>query len=404
MRKILDIGWNDIKREFSYRSTLVFFLVLPLVFTLIIGQSLESMYSNDDENSDPRYLVLFVDEDQTEISALLQRFMEASDVIRPAPAARQEADDLLGQGQALAVLHVPAGFGQALQANRNVELDFSIAQQDNRVLAVERSVSSAVEQVDSAVQTALVSVQLAENIRPFDGPSDRESYFTSSLVEASALLVEPPVRIETTQSPVSTVEIGTGFDQSSPGQLVTWTLVTLLGASEVFVDERLGGTLRRLLVTPTRKSVILLGKIGGRLAMGLVQMLILIGFGGLVLKVNWGRSPAALTLVVLSFGLAAVSLGVLLAAFSKTRSQASGLTTMFAMLLAALGGAWWPLEVTPPFYQTIVKVLPTTWAMIGFNDVVLRGLGVQDVLPEVVILSGFAVIFLVLGVKRLRFE
>jgi hypothetical protein len=71
----------------------------------------------------------------------------------------------------------------------------------------------------------------------------------------------------------------------------------------------------------------------------------------------------------------AVVLGVLLGALARTRSQASGLTTMVAILLAALGGAWWPLEITPPAYQTLVKALPTTWTMTGFNDVTVRGQG-----------------------------
>ncbi len=403
MRKIIAIAWNDIKIEFSERSTLVFFLVLPLVFTLIIGQSLQGMYGNGDESTDTRYPVLIVDEDHSELSVLLHQFVEASDVIRPITSAHQDADELLAQEQALAGLYVPAGFGKELQSNQNVELEFHTVHEDNQVMAIERAVSAALGQVDSAVQIALTSVQIAETIRPFDDSLDRERYFYRSLADASVLLADPPVRVETTQSSVSTVEIGTGFDQASPGQLVTWTLVTLLGASYVFVDERLGGTLQRLLVTPTHKSVILLGKIVGRLVMGLVQMLILISFGALVLKVNWGHSLAALMLIVLAFALAAVAMGVLLATFSRTRSQASGLTTMFAMLLAALGGAWWPLEVTPPLYQTIVKVLPTTWAMIGFNDVIIRGLGVLEVLPEIAVLAGFAVVFFTLGIRRLRF-
>jgi len=52
----------------------------------------------------------------------------------------------------------------------------------------------------------------------------------------------------------------------------------------------------------------------------------------------------------------------------------------------------------------VVKVLPTTWAMTGFNDVIIRGLGVRDVLPETVVLLGFAGLFFVLGIWRLRFE
>jgi ABC-2 type transport system permease protein len=77
---------------------------------------------------------------------------------------------------------------------------------------------------------------------------------------------------------------------------------------------------------------------------------------------------------------------------------------MFSMLLSALGGAWWPLEVTPSAYQAVVKILPTTWAMIGFNDVILRGQGVAGILPVVGVLIAFAAVFFSLGIWRLRFE
>ena len=138
--------------------------------------------------------------------------------------------------------------------------------------------------------------------------------------------------------------------------------------------------------------------------MGLLQMAVLILGGGLLFKVNWGKSPLALVLVVVSFGMAAVALGVMLGAFAKTRSQASGLTVMFSMVMAALGGAWWQLEITPPIYQKVVQILPSTWAMKGFNEVLVLGGGPKDVLLPVTILLGFAAVFFAIGVRRLRFE
>jgi ABC-2 type transport system permease protein len=72
--------------------------------------------------------------------------------------------------------------------------------------------------------------------------------------------------------------------------------------------------------------------------------------------------------------------------------------------MAALGGAWWPLEITPPIYQTVVKALPTTWAMIGFSNVLVRGQGVAGVWPQAAILLGFALVFFVVGIWRFRYE
>jgi ABC-2 type transport system permease protein len=77
---------------------------------------------------------------------------------------------------------------------------------------------------------------------------------------------------------------------------------------------------------------------------------------------------------------------------------------MLSMLLAALGGAWWPMEITPAAYQTVVKVLPSTWAMSGLTSVVMNGQGLIAILPQTGILLGFAVVFFAIGIWKLKFE
>lgn len=404
MRKVLAIAWTDIRMEFSERVTWIFFLVLPLVFTIIVGQGLQGPNNSSHEGADQRYTLLVVDADHSSLSRDLISTIANSSVIRPLQKPAGEAQALFNQQQAAALLTIPLGFGQSLLAGQPLDLSLEKLPNDPRTLAIDQGLTQALSQVDNALQAARTSVSQAEQIAPFQDAAQRQSYFNAAVERARQLLQEPPARTVLKQSPQATVQIASGFEQSSPGQLVTWTLITMLGASEVFVNERLGGTLRRLLGTPTQKATILLGKITARLGMGLFQMTLLIGFGALALGVNWGRSWGALALVAAAFALASVALGTLMGALVRSRSQASGLTTMFSMLLAALGGAWWPLEVTPPVYQEVVKALPTTWAMIGFNDVILRGQGIAAVLPVVGILITFALVFFALGIGRLRFQ
>jgi linearmycin/streptolysin S transport system permease protein len=404
VRKVLAIAWNDIRVEFSERVTWIFFLVLPLVFTLIVGQGLQGLNSSPDQGAGNRYVLLVVDADRSSLSKELVAAIANSPVIQPMDEPANEAQKLFTEQQAAALLTIPSGFERALLAGQPVDLLLKKLPNDARTLAIDQGLTEVLSQVDDAVQAARTSVSQAEQIAPFQDAAQRQSFFNASLDKASQLMQEPPARTVLKQSPQATVQIATGFEQSSPGQLVTWTLITLLGASEVFVNERLGGTLRRLLATPTRKATILLGKVIARLGMGLFQMTLLIGFGALALGVDWGRSWGALALVATAFALASVALGTLLGALVRSRSQASGLTTMFSMLLAALGGAWWPLEVTPPAYQAVVKALPTTWAMIGFNDVILRGQGIAAILPVVGVLIAFAAVFFALGIWRLRFQ
>ena len=155
---------------------------------------------------------------------------------------------------------------------------------------------------------------------------------------------------------------------------------------------------------PTGKGAFLLGSILGNVFWALVQMTLLILFGVVVLRVNWADQPAGLALVMVASTLAAAALGAMLGAFVKTASQANGLSIMLGMVMALLGGCWYPIELFPETVRTAVKVLPTTWAMQGMTDLLLRGQGVMGVLPEVGVLLGFAAIFFAVGVARFRYE
>lgn len=136
--------------------------------------------------------------------------------------------------------------------------------------------------------------------------------------------------------------------------------------------------------------------------MGVIQMVILVLFGMFVLHVNWGNSPLSLIVFLTSFSFAGTAFGLMLGSFAKTSRQADALTPVFSMLLASLGGAWWPLEITPPMYQTVVRAIPTTWAMLGFNGIITRGYTLSGVLPELAVLLGFGILFTTIGVLRMN--
>jgi ABC-2 type transport system permease protein len=186
--------------------------------------------------------------------------------------------------------------------------------------------------------------------------------------------------------------------------LITWVFVPLIGISGMFAYERQKGTLRRLLITPTPKATYLLGTVIGQVATALCQMLLLVGFGMLVMKLNWGHAPAALAVMLVASALAGAALGTMLGTFVKTEGQASGLSIMLGMVMALLGGCWYPMELFPQFVRTAVKILPTSWAMQGMLDIVLRGQGLAAVLPEASVLLGFAAVFFLIGVWRFRYE
>ncbi len=111
-----------------------------------------------------------------------------------------------------------------------------------------------------------------------------------------------------------------------------------------------------------------------------------------------------MTVLLVSFGLASVALGTTLGTFVKTEGQANGLSIVLGMVMALLGGCWYPLELFPSAARTAAKLLPTSWAMQGVTDLVSHGQGLAGIMPEAAVLAGFAAVFFAIGVWRFRYE
>jgi ABC-2 type transport system permease protein len=179
--------------------------------------------------------------------------------------------------------------------------------------------------------------------------------------------------------------------------------IPLLGTAGLMAYERATGTLKRLLTTPTSTPTYLLGTVTSQYSASIVQMLLLVGFGAIVMNIVWGP-PLAVMAVLLAFGLSSVAMGVMLGAFVKTESQASGLSVMLGMTLGLLSGCLWPLELFPPAMQTAAHVLPMTWAMQALTDLATRGKDFGAILPAIGYMLGSAVLFFAIGVMRFRYE
>jgi ABC-2 type transport system permease protein len=398
MKKIFAIAWKDSIIRFASSSELLFFIVLPLVFTFLLAGGTPS------GDEDPRIGLVVVDEAQTAISKELIGELESSTAVRPEVLTRAEAQSLFEERRADVAFIIPAGID--LDSLQRGSAEVELLQQPNNMNAIiaERAVLTAIRRVSSAISAAQNAVSQRESIQPFASDTDKQAYFEASLKTAQTLQQEAPERVTVIEG---NTEDAVDYDpraNTSAGQLITWVFIPLFGISALFAYERQQGTLRRLLTTPASKATFLLGTITGQVAMALVQMLVLVGFGILVMKLSWGREPLALFIILFSSALAAAAFGTTMGTFIKTEGQAGGLSVMFGMVFALMGGCWYPLELFPPAIQNAVKVLPTTWAMQGMLDLVLRGGGLREILPEAGVLLGFAVVFFSLGVWRFRYE
>lgn len=398
MKKIFAIAWKDALNRFSSSAELLFFIILPIVFTFLLAGGTPT------GDEDPRIELVVADEARTSISQQIISELERSSAVNPEVVTSEEAQAQFDERRASTVFIIPAGIDIETLQNASAEVELLQQPNDMNATVAARAVLTAIRRVSSAVAAAQNAVDQRESIQPFTSDAEKQDYFESSLELAQSIQQDAPERVTAVQGLTEDqVEYDPGAN-SSAGQLITWVFIPLFGISALFAYERQQGTLRRLLTTPSRKATFLLGTIAGQVIMALVQMLLLVGFGILVMRLNWGREPLALFLILFASALAAAAFGTAMGTFIKTEGQASGLSVMFGMVFALMGGCWYPLELFPPAIQNGVKVLPTTWAMQGMLDLVLRGGSLRDILPEVGVLLGFAAIFFSVGVWRFKFE
>ncbi|MBT8048296.1 MAG: ABC transporter permease [Xanthomonadales bacterium] len=200
-------------------------------------------------------------------------------------------------------------------------------------------------------------------------------------------------------------EIPRGFEQSIPGIMVMFTLLVLLtsGASQLTI-ERKQGLLRRLASAPISRVELVAGKWGGRMTLALLQVGIALLMGTLVFSMHWGPDLAMVILVLAGWAAFCASAGLLLGSLASSEGQASGLGVLLANVLAALGGCWWPIEITPDWMQFIQKLLPTGWAMDALHKLISFEAGALSAVPHVAALFIAALLVGLLAVNRFRYE
>ena len=397
MKKIFAIAWKDTIIRFASASEWLFFIILPIIFTFVFAGGVPS---GDEDN---RIRLVVVDQANTTISQEIISELEKSTSIRPDVLSLEEAEAQFDSRRAIAMLIIPAGLDLESLQNGTAQLDFRQLPNNMDASIAERAVETAIRRVSSVVGAANMAVAEANARGAFESAEVEQAYFNQSLELAKSLQEDSPERVNVVQG-----NTPDDFDYDpqanvSAGQLITWVFIPLFGISALFAYERQQGTLRRVLTTPTSKATFLLGTISGQVAMALIQMTLLVLFAFFAFKLNWGN-PLGVFLILTCSALAAAAIGTAMGTFIKSEGQATGLSIMAGMMLGMLGGCWFPLELFPPVMQNIAQIFPTTWAMQGLLDLLLRGAGVVEILPKAGMLIVFAGIFFGVGVWRFRFE
>ncbi len=397
MKKVLGIILKDIAIRFSSPIEWLFFLVMPVVFMMILS-------GGTGMPADQRLVLPIVDLANSPISFSLIEELEKSPSVLPEITTWAKAERDFDGLKTPAVLIIPNSltYEDVLQGKGEVELWLQKNNMD--AIVARQAVQTALGRISSRGEIAQISVEEAENIKSFSSVAERDAYRVKALALIQELFDSAPTLMASFEGHTKDPIVFDARINNIAGQMITWVYIPLIGLSAMFASERAKGTLRRILITPTQKGVYIGSTILGQVGIALVQMSLLITFGTLALKVNWGHSPLALAILMISTALVGAAMGTMLGTFVKTEGQGNGISIMIGMMMAMLGGCWYPLELFPPVMQTTAKVFPTYWAMRGFLNIAIRGQGLGGALLESGVLLGFALVFFVIGVWRFKYE
>jgi len=376
MKRIRAIGHNDLRLFLKNKSAYIWLFAVPLAFVYFMGfanRGPGDPYNRRPpvlvENHDPGFLGrVFLDELDTQGMWLLN------------PTNRETA---------ARTIRIPTNFTSRVLGGEQSKVGF-----------LKRDGSA---EADAAlIEVRLVRALIAMNSHLLEAATQTNAPATLTEAQLRAVRMKPdPVSLQATFA--GRKPVPSGFNFSLPGNLVMYLMMNLMifGGASVAAERR-NGVIRRLLVHPVTKFELILGKIYGLMLLGAVQIVFFLAVGKFALGVNLGANLPAVTLTLLVLGWVGSSLGVLIGSLFAAEDRVTGTCVLTSLLMGALGGCWWPLEIAPPAFKTMALCLPTGWALQALHQLISFGSGFGAVLVPLAVLLGFGVAANLLAARYFR--
>jgi len=349
-----------------------------LTFGMIVGiPVLQLILFGFAINSDPKHLpTAALIADRSEFSRSILAGLRNSEYFAFIGEARDEADAdrMLATGEAQFVVSIPADFSKRLVRG------------ERPAVLVEADATDPV-----ATGNALSAVQqLAQSVlaRDLTGP-------------LAPLATQPgafEVRIHPRYNPEAVTQYN--IVPGLMGVILTMTMVMMTGLA--ITRERERGTMENLLATPATALEVMTGKIVPYIAIGLLQISIVLTLANWLFNVPMLGNIAILYVAVLLFIAANLTLGLTFSALAQNQLQAVQMTFFFFLPSILLSGFMFPFRGMPLWAQYIGEALPLTHFLRIVRGVLLKGNGVAEVLPESWPIALFMLVGIAVGVRSFR--
>lgn len=355
LRRLLSIVVKELRQLRRDRLTFAMIVGIPTMQLLLFGFAI---------NLDIRHLdAAVLDNANTARSRELVAELGATDVLtmRAALSAPQQLDDLLREGKISVGIVIPEDFENRLERGDRAALQLVVDGSDQVVQQAARQLAAfplARLRGDAAAPAAIEVVN-------FYNPERR--------------------------APVNTV----------PGLVgVILTMTMVMFTAMALVRERERGNLEMLIATPVSPWELTIGKVLPFVAIGLVQVSLVLALGRLIFAVPLRGSLLDIYLAALLFIIASLALGVFLSTLARSQFQAMQLAFFTFLPQILLSGFMFPYAGMPRAAQWLAEILPMTHFLRLIRGIALRGATLADLWPELAALAAFSAIMLGIAVTR----
>lgn len=344
------------------RLTFALMIGLPIIQLILFGYAIRMEVRN--------LPTVVLDESRSEQSRSLVSVMEQTQNFRIVGSAlsRNEMRDWMESGRARAAIVIPPEFERDIKQHQTAHAQVIVDAAD-----------------PLASSAAIGGASLAASVR------------ATALIDPHSTRSPPlDVRVRPWYNPAlrSSVYIVPGII----GVLLSLTLLAI--TSIAIVREREKGTFEQLVVTPVSKTDIMLGKMLPFVVVGYVQMACILILGRVLFHIPIRGSVTLLFVISLGFIVANLGIGLLVSTLVKTQIQAIQLSIFFLMPNILLSGFMFPREAMPRVAQWISYALPLTYYLTVLRGILLKGIGINHLWHETLILAAFATALIVVSVNR----
>jgi ABC-2 type transport system permease protein len=415
LKHSLSIAWKDIQIIFKDRGALIILFGLPL----LIGSMYGSIYNSMDITGEKGFsiTVSLVNQDDGPYSEQIVSTLEDIDLLDiQAVESIAQAESLVTDETVMAAIVIPASFSQNVNSYKSsiieVLVDPAQAQFGNILTGILKEIVTPIGiqgELTYGIRSTLEESGLMEGSPQEIRLATEAQIMGVLMTQLMEMFQNPSITIQSEDLQGADIIIPSNwFAVFVPALTVMFAFFIVPALAPELLKEKREGTLRRLLSAPLARGTILSGKMMAYLGIVFLQVLLLFGVGSVLFDMPLGDDPLGILLITLALGLSATSLGVMVAALARTERQADAVGMVLGFLLAGIGGCI-QIGLIPAYRMegilgTLSKFVPHSYALDAYRILMIESGTLTDVLSNLLILLGFAVVFFVIGVWKFKYD